>query len=242
MPIFDFPELGGGLGEQTDQEGPLEPDDDFPALSDEQLLAFNPDFQELPEELQALVLASESATSQLLSFFQDGGQIEIVSELGAAAQYQEGDPPIISIDAGLMAHADDGDNDVYDASLIIMPLAHELGHYATETTHPWPGGSLDEYYDYRAAHEALAIINEWNIGGEIEANPNYNVIYGGYGGSITQLDPFFQAFEANHDMDALVNGISAIVMGDDPPIGTTDVNGDGVIDMKDRFAGGYPGS
>src|SRR3546814_15175091 len=61
-----------------------------------------------PEELQGMMLASPTATEQMVRFFAAGGQIEILPNIVGAfeGQYQPGDPPVIVLDQGTIQAAD----------------------------------------------------------------------------------------------------------------------------------------
>src|SRR3546814_9712352 len=95
------------------QEDTLEPGDEPDRLSPEAILQANEDFNALPEELQEMILASPTATEQMVRFFTAGGQIEILPNIVGAfeGQYQPGEPPVIVLDQGTIQAALDGDKD-----------------------------------------------------------------------------------------------------------------------------------
>src|SRR3546814_17778142 len=72
------------------QEDTLEPGDEPDLLSPEAILQANEDFNALPEELQEMILASPTATEQMVRFFAAGGQIEILPNIVGSfeGQYQ----------------------------------------------------------------------------------------------------------------------------------------------------------
>src|SRR3546814_3763616 len=78
-------------------------------------------FNALPEELQEMILASPTATEQMVRFFAAGGQIEILPNIVGAfeGQYQPGEPPVIVLDQGTIQAAMDGDNDAYENGILI---------------------------------------------------------------------------------------------------------------------------
>src|SRR3546814_10491439 len=83
-----------------------------------------------------MILASPTATEQMVRFFAAGGQIEILPNIVGAfeGQYQPGEPPVIVLDQGTIQAAMDGDNDAYENGILISVVAHELGHRSEEHT------------------------------------------------------------------------------------------------------------
>src|SRR3546814_7348257 len=112
------------------QEDTLEPGDEPDLLSPEAILQANEDFNALPEELQEMILASPTATEQMVRFFAAGDQIEIIPNIVGAfeGQYQPGEPPVIVLDQGTIPAAMDGDNDAYANGILISVVAHEIGN------------------------------------------------------------------------------------------------------------------
>src|SRR3546814_4553084 len=103
------------------QEDTLEPGDEPDLLSPEAILQANEDFNALPEELQEMILASPTATEQMVRFFAAGGQIEILPNIVGAfeGQYQPGEPHVIVLDQGTIQAAQDGNNDSDDNDILI---------------------------------------------------------------------------------------------------------------------------
>src|SRR3546814_3609237 len=81
-----------------------------------------------------MILASPTATEQMVRFFAAGGQIEILPNIVGAfeGQYQPGEPPVIVLDQGTIQAAMDGDNDAYENGILISVVAHELGHWVID--------------------------------------------------------------------------------------------------------------
>lgn len=195
----------------------LDPEGSIGTLDPEILLRAYSEFNRLPAELQSLVLASPVATAQMLSFLSAGGRFEFVQGLGqGAGEYVSGDPPVIRLDRDQVNLAMDGDNDAYDNGLLISALGHELGHWVVDSRGGFGsflGSTLEEYLDYLAMGEALAIVNEMIIVGEVKYAGN-EAYMTGYA-TDAELAPLYSKFQADGDLDALTASLKSLVLGNE---------------------------
>src|SRR3546814_18944035 len=81
-----------------------------------------------------MILASPTATEQMVRFFAAGGQSEILPNIVGAfeGQYQPGEPPVIVLDQGTIQAVMDGDNDAYENGILISVVEHELGQWVID--------------------------------------------------------------------------------------------------------------
>jgi len=191
----------------------IDPDGDIGILSPEILLRAYPEFNRLPQKLQELVLASPVATSQMLSFLSAGGRFEFVDGLGVAGgEYVSGVPPVIRLDRESVQVAMNGDNVDYDNGLLIATLGHELGHWTVDSGGGYgafQGSTFEDYLDYVALGEALAIINEMIIVGEVEFAGEQATMIGYATESV--LAPLYSKFQDDGDLDSLTQSLIDIV-------------------------------
>lgn len=199
-PIFlpDVDEIG--------QEG------DIGTLDPKIILQAYEDFTKLPPKLQSMILDSPTAMTQMVRFFHAGGRIQLDPDLGDfQGHFEGGPPPKITLDRSSVLNAMDGDNDAYENGLLISTLAHELGHFSLFSVGAEPHtDSLGNYLQYRKEQEAMAIINSMIVGAEVEYAGNWDVTLTGYA-TDSQLRPLYEAFQQNHDLDALVAGLVDLV-------------------------------
>lgn len=193
----------------------IDPEGDIPILSPTARLRYHSDFNQLPERMQDMVLASPTMTAQMIRFFEAGGSIQFVSGLGNfGGEYTvdgAGNPLIRLDDSIILAKDAAGDSYEYLNSVWISTLAHEVGHWVLGVE-SWSGGSLADYIDHRAISEALATVNSMVVAAEIEYLSDFSVTMMGYA-TDSQLRPIYEAFQADHDLDALVAQISDLVKG-----------------------------
>lgn len=198
-------------------------------------------FKNLPKAVQQLILNSYVAASFAVQFFARGGSI-VAGDLTAAspASYQDGNPPVITIDSDLIDFAlaaeqqgNTGNAEFY-AKNIAGLLAHELGHMATDHIDWDMTGNASEYVEYRARLESLAIMFgveiALNMGAEIPSGYVNNLVAKG----------IYEQYISDGDWDAALNALDAQVKGTTWGNGV-DLNGDGKIDQVDKFMSQYPG-
>jgi hypothetical protein len=179
------------------------------------MLEAYPSFNELPEELQDLILASPTATGQLLKFFQAGGTF--VTEVGHGNYQGEynpnSHPPTIVLDKNSFDAAKDGNNDAHENRIWISTVTHELGHWIRDIGGygDFSGGTLSAYKNLRANEEAMAVINSMVIGAEIEFFSDFDVTLVGYA-TDAQLASLYTTFLGSHDLDSLVSSIASLVL------------------------------
>lgn len=195
--------------DEIDQEGGIGP------LDPKTILQAYEDFTKLPPKLQSMILASPTATAQMVRFLQAGGEIELAPDLGDfQGHFNEGPPPKITLDRSSVLNAKNGDNDAYECGLLISTLSHELGHFSTFSAGPEPHtDTLGNYLQYRKEQEAMAIINSMIVAAEVEYASDWEVTLTGYA-TDAELRPLYSAFQLNHDLDALVAGLVGLLETD----------------------------
>lgn len=187
----------------------IDPEEPIPILSPTIRLRYHSDFNQLPERMQEMVLASPTMTAQMIRFFEAGGTINFVEGLGNFGGRYDPETQVIELDESINAMDPTADNYDYLNGLWISALAHEVGHWV-DGPQVWGGGPLSDYIDHRAVAEAMAIINSMVVAAEIEYLTDYNVTMMGYA-TDAQLRPLYETFQANHDLSALVDAIADLV-------------------------------
>lgn len=143
--------------------------------ANQKLLSENLQFKKFEQRIQGWVMDSPLASAQFAGFFLDGGNIDATpTEL--LASYRErshgANTPAIHVNPAYypLVNFERKDTIVMEKALFAM-LAHEIGHHEINSrTHPFTGKTTEENVQYRAEHEAMAILNAFKIFDEIRKN------------------------------------------------------------------------
>ncbi|WP_337243973.1 hypothetical protein [Luteimonas sp. gir] len=174
---------------------------------------------------------------QLANFFTSGGTIDVSQSLGDMTAQYDRNGLVIRIDANTVQTMMVGTNTYPNADdLMLSIVSHEAAHYILDMagTHIFDvTGSEAAYQAHQAQHEALAIANSMIAANEYALATGEVPTLMGYG-SESVLRPHLNAFLTTGDFDTLINSLSGLVL--DFPWNGTDVNGDGVVNQRDKFS------
>lgn len=187
--------------------------------SNRRLLSENLQFQILPKRVQAWVEDSPLACAQFSRFFRDGGAIqrEPTEPLASYLEQTAGaDSPAIRINPGYYPLVDrEGKDPIEMERALFSMLAHEIGHHTVNSrTHAFTGSTREANVQYRAEHEAMAVLNAFRIFEELrERDTDYLPSYGqvGYGSNLAVGTAYLRWHEDQDDR-AVIRELSAIVL------------------------------
>ena len=227
-----------------DHESPIGPDDPQDGTTD--FLLAQPSFKQLPQALQQRILNSPQTAAALAQIYARGGALIFESIKGSSSGYfQSGPPPLIALEKGWIDLAkaaeangnQTGISDYYSQKLAGV-LSHELGHLTTQHIRWDPSGNIDDYVLYRTRLESLAILIGASLTSEMSvANPD------GYAIGL-QVQAVWNTYITDLDWNAALETLDGYVEASPWPAddGGLDLNGDGMLDQRDKFISQYPGS
>lgn len=210
-----------------------------------QKLQSEPQFQQMPAQIQKWILESPSATADFSDFFDRGGIFERREGL-KLPYYSAEDPPKIVVDQSAWDAARAPDALAWPQRHMFGTLAHEIGHdrYNTGSV-PFTGRTGDEYVQYRAELEADAIFNAFPIFRDLEKLPEFddNKPFGSIGYlNEVELGALYGDWKSGRvDDAAAVKQIAAKVADapytlNNPP---ADMNHDGIVTHRDAYLRDY---
>lgn len=210
-----------------------------------QALQSEPQFQQIPAQIQKWILQSPNATADFAEFFNRGGVFERREGI-KLPYYSPEDPPKIVVDQSAWDAARAPGASTWPQRYMFGTLAHEIGHDRYNTgSSPFAGRTADEYVQYRAGLEANAIFNAFSIFKDLENLQEYksNKPFGSIGYlNEVELGALYGDWRVGRlDDAAVVKQIAAKVADapytlNNPP---ADMNHDGVVTHRDAYLRDY---
>jgi len=216
--------------------------------ADRKLLSETPQFQQLPGRVQYWVTESPLASAQFAQFFRDGGEIRSDPNQTLAAYFeQDAEISLPSIHVRSIYYPlvnFEGKDTILQEGALFATLAHEIGHHVINShAHQFIGITQEANVQYRAEHEAMAVLNAFKIFDELrERDPTYLPRYGSVGyGSDAEVAGIYLSWREHRDDRVVIQQLSHIVQTmedsrtkqglDNVP----DYNHDGKVTHGERF-------
>ncbi|MFD1296757.1 XVIPCD domain-containing protein [Lysobacter gummosus] len=210
-----------------------------------QELQTEPQFQQMPAQIQKWVLESPNATADFSEFFNRGGVFERREGI-RLPYYSPEEPPKIVVDQSAWDAVREPGASAWPQRYMFGTLAHEIGHDRYNTgSIAFTGRTGDEYVQYRAGLEANAIFNAFPIFKDLENLPEFNnnkpFSSIGYLNEV-ELGALYGDWKAGRLDDAgVAKQITAKVADapytlNNPP---SDMNHDGVVTHRDAYLRDY---